>query len=271
MTQEISFAWMKSHIDDSNKGASKNRNLYPIQEQATQMEIWEYVSCSCAPTCTCKRRCEKHWKLRSGVTAEEFRFAFLRTFVDRCEHLSLLKALERRETEYGIARYKEAFAVMRYIDENWEMLSRTAASYNKTLFCDGWDNVDFCKDWQKLEVKKGIYPAKMFCLLLPDTCVPFDSRSLVKILLFFNIPASTDYYSLLLGLREKFLPLLENSGDGMTVLRTLDRPGDFLRFNSRYVSFPRPDFDYGTGYVPEERQISFVLDKCFYNPKGNAE
>ena len=89
---------MKKQIDDSNRGASRNRNLYPIQEQATQKEIWEYVHCFCNTTCNCKKYgCTSHWKLKAGVTVDEFRFAFLRTFVDRCEHLNLLKALERKK------------------------------------------------------------------------------------------------------------------------------------------------------------------------------
>jgi hypothetical protein len=28
--------------------------------------------------------------------------------------------------------------------------------------------------------------------------------------------------------------------------------------------------DYGTGYLPKERQISIVLDKCFYQPKSTV-
>ena len=47
--------------------------------------------------------------------------------------------------------------------------------------------------------------------------------------------------------------------------------GGGLEFNPLFVSFPRPGFDYKSEYWPKERQISFVLDKCFYNPKESAE
>jgi hypothetical protein len=43
MSFEITEQWMKEQIDYSNRQAAKNRNLYPVQEQATQMDLWEYV------------------------------------------------------------------------------------------------------------------------------------------------------------------------------------------------------------------------------------
>lgn len=125
--------------------------------------------------------------------------------------------------------------------------------------------------WQGINVKTGIYHAKKFCLLLPYTCVPYDTRSLGKILKCLGISPQSDYYSLLRALREKFLPLLENGAVTLPSLRMLDAPGEFLKFNQLFVSFSRPSFDYGSEYLPEERQISFVLDKCFYNPKGSSE
>jgi hypothetical protein len=268
MTDELTLAWMKDRIDDSNKGAAKNRNLYPVQEQATQDEIWEYISCSCDTTCSCRKAgCMGHWKLKKGVTADEFRLAFLRTFVDRCEHLNLLKALERKEMAYPVNRYKEAYAVLRLIGDEWEHLAGPAAANTKTLFCDGWDSGVFRKAWEDIDVRTGIYRAKMYCLLLPDTCVPYDSRSLVKMLKFLEIPPSSDYYTLLLVLREKFLQLLESRT--LPEIRRLDAPGRCLDFNPRYISFPRPGFAYGPTYDPAERPLGFVLDKCFYNPKGS--
>jgi hypothetical protein len=272
MSREISLQWMKEQIDKSNQGAAGNRNLYPIQEQATQLEIWESVPCLCTATCRCRTSgCTSHWKLSAGVTADEFRLAFLRTFVDRCEHLSLLKALERKEKEYPISRYKEAYAVLKSIDDDWDDLSRTVAAYNKTLFCDDWDTVAFQDEWQEIPVQKGIYHAKKFCLLLPDTCVPYDTRALGRILKCLGLSSKSDYYSLLVALREKFLPLLESGKVTLPSLRRLDDPGRCLEFNPLFVSFPRPGFDYRKGYEPKERQISFVLDKCFYNPKESAE
>lgn len=269
MVQEISLTWMKKQIDESNIGASQNRNLYPIQEQATQEEIWEYVPCTCPSTCRCRKAgCTHHWKLKAGVTVGQFRLAFLRTFVDRCEHLNLLKALERNENGYTIGRYKEAYVVLKSIGDNWEDLSRTASAYHKTLFCDGWDDVAFRESWQDITLKTGIYHAKKFCLLLPDTCVPFDTRALGRIQKCLGISAQSDYYSLLVALREKFLPLLENGSVTLPTLRRFDAPGSVLSFNPLFVSFPRPGFTYGTGYLPEERQIGLVLDKCYYNPKA---
>lgn len=264
--QDVTLSWMTKQIENSNKGASGNRNLYPIQEQATQQEIWERNFCTCDTSCRCRKAgCTHHWKLKQGITIEEFRLAFLRTFVDRCEHLNLLTSLERKVTDYPVNRYKEAYAVLQMIGEEWETLSNTAAACNKTLFCDNWDQGFFREEWEKIDVKKGIYRAKMYCLLLPDICVPYDSRSLVKMLKFLGIPSTSSYYSLLCAVREKFLPLLENHS--LPEIRRLDMPEKYLKFNPLYISFPRQEFAYGDSYQPAERQVSIVLDKCFYNPR----
>jgi hypothetical protein len=261
---------MKSRIDDSNKGAARNRNLYPIQEQATLDEIWEYIECTCDMTCSCSHaKCTGHWNLKKGVTAEDFRLAYLRTFIDRCEHLNLLKALEREEKTYPIERYKKAYDVLQLIGKDWEDISRTAAAYNTTLFCDSWDRAVFRDTWEGMSVKTGIYSAKMYCLLLPDTCVPYDSQSLVKMLKFLGLSSSTDYYSLLCALRERFLPVLEDHT--LLELRRLDAPDRYLKFNTRFISFPRPGLAYGDKYHPAERPLSFVLDKCFYIPRAKDE
>jgi len=55
MVKEITQEWMKEQMDHSNSQAARNRNLYPIQEQATQVEIWEYVPCTCDENCSCKK------------------------------------------------------------------------------------------------------------------------------------------------------------------------------------------------------------------------
>lgn len=39
MNEEITGPWMEKMVGQSNKQAAKNRNKYPIQEQATQTEL----------------------------------------------------------------------------------------------------------------------------------------------------------------------------------------------------------------------------------------
>ena len=271
MVQVITRDWMIKQIGFSNEQAAKNRNLYPIQEQATQGEIWERVPCTCEENCSCKKMgCTHHWKLKKGVKYEDFVFAFLRTFVDRCEHLSILMTLKRREENYPIKRYKEAYSVLRSLEDDWESLSGDAADHNKTLFCHDWDSEGFRTEWQKFDMNRGIYHAKKFCLLLPDICVPYDTSSLTKILKFMEGTASSDYYQLLTNLREKFLESMKEENLKLPELRRMDDPGKYLIFDRRLISLARCDLDYGSGYLPKERQISIVLDKCFYNPKGSS-
>lgn len=261
---------MKKQIDFSNEQATKNRNLYPIQEQATQKEIWEYVPCTCDENCYCKKiGCNHHWKLKKGVKYEDFVSAFQRTFVDRSEHLSIHMAMKRRDKDYPIKRYNEAYSVLRSLENDWESLSGYAADHNKTLFCNDWDSVIFRNGWQKFDMKRGIYHAKKFCLLLPDICVPYDTSSFAKILKFLEGTATSDYYELLAHLREKFLESMVDRNLTIPELRRMDDPGKYLTFDRRLISLPRCDRDYGSDYLPKEGQISFVLDKCFYNPKGS--
>jgi hypothetical protein len=42
-------------IDFSNSQAAKNPNFYPIQEQVTQTEIWEYGPCDCHESFSCNK------------------------------------------------------------------------------------------------------------------------------------------------------------------------------------------------------------------------
>jgi hypothetical protein len=34
----------------------------------------------------------------------------------------------------------------------------------------------------------------------------------------------------------------------------------------KHISRAKAGMDYGVDYLPKERQIGFVLDKCFYQP-----
>lgn len=100
ITQEVTPDWMKAQIQISNEQAAINPNLYPIQEQATQLELWEYVPCTCEETCTCRKLgCTHHWKLKNNVRFDDFVNGFLRTFVNSNFHQSILDALAGKEPE----------------------------------------------------------------------------------------------------------------------------------------------------------------------------
>jgi hypothetical protein len=86
---------MKKVIDDSNSSAGNNPNLYPIQEQASLEEIWEYIHCNCEDDCTCKKYgCVRHWKLKKQINFNDYRSAFLRTFVNKKFHSSIIRRME---------------------------------------------------------------------------------------------------------------------------------------------------------------------------------
>lgn len=267
MPQKITKDWMRNQIIISNKQAAINRNLYPIQEQATQRDLWEQVPCTCEASCTCKRfGCTHHWKLKSNIRFEDFVYGFLRTFVDQYHHRSILDALDGKNTAPLSTRAVGAFSVLRSLRKDWDEISANAADHNKTLFCDDWMN-DFLKERWSFSISESIYKAKQYCILLPDICVPYDTASREILLERFPLKEQT-YYNLLTELRMAFLECMEDHQMTLSSLRSLDAPQGQLPYDQNKVSLPLPGVDYGTGYHPKERQISFVLDKCFYQPKS---
>jgi hypothetical protein len=276
ITDEISKEWMKNQIDFSNSKAAKNRNKYPIQEQATQMEIWECVPCTCDAKCSCKKfGCTQHWKLKENVQFDEFLIGFLRTFVDKRLHQNVIDALTRENPSKLNLRVKKAYPVLLPLkDEDiWKQLSTKASNHNKTLFCDGWAE-GFREDWSYSVRQTSIYEAKKFCILFPDICVPYDFKSRKELITQFQL-WNDDYFAFLSKIRELFMKCMEkeNSQFPLKSLRSLDSPGDNLNFpednlpfDRKFIASPRAGMDYGTDYLPKERQLSFVLDKCYYQP-----
>jgi hypothetical protein len=258
---------MKEQIDYSNKQAAKNRNFYPIQEQATQMDLWECVPCTCDEDCTCRKHgCTYHWKLKSEIPFEEFRDGFLRTFVDKNQHEPIIDALNGKGPAGLNTRAIGAFHVLRKLRDSWRDVSGRAAEYNKILFCDDWLPASF-KDGMSFRVEgTSIYLAKQFCVLFPDIAIPYDTASRIKMLEYLDLQYC-DYVEFLTKVRETFLACITKNKFTLQVLRRLDNPQGQLPYNPSLIALPRPGMDYGTTYSPAERTISIVLDKCFYQPK----
>lgn len=259
--------WMKERIDYSNRQAAKNRNHYPVQEQATQMELWEYVPCGCNESCTCRKNgCTHHWKLKKGVIFEEFRDGFLRMFVDRTHHQPVIDALAGQGPDGLNTRAIGAFHVLRKLHNFWPEISGKASEHNKTLFCDDWLPESFWERWSFPVEGTSIYQAKQYCVLFPDICVPYDVASRAKMIAHID-SSGADYAEFLTGVRQTFLKCMNEYNLTVPALRRFDVPQGQLPYDPALISLPRPGMDYGTAYTPAERSISIVLDKCFYQPK----
>jgi len=273
MNEEITGPWMKKMVGQSNKQAAINRNKYPIQEQATLTELWEFVECTCDESCTCKQLgCTGHWRLKKNVPFEDFMFGFLRMFVDRCEHLNLITAIDRGDPSNLRPRVKDAYTVLRNLKENvWELMSAKSAEHSKTIFCDGWADEYFKEQFESFQIKESVYLAKQFCILLPDICVPYDTKSRDKMTMHLKIPRNANYFEFLSKVRETFLAAFKQQGIKVPAVRAFDSPGKDLPFDPRLISLRQPDLDYGLDYLPVKGQISLVLDKCYYLPTGISE
>lgn len=268
MDDEITQQWMTERIGESNKQAAKNRNKYPIQEHATRTELWEYVDCTCDESCTCKKDlgCTGHWKLKKNVQFDDFMFGFLRMFVDRCDHLNVITAVDAGDPSNLRPRVRDAYTVLRNLKGEWKTLSEKSANYNKTLFCDGWFDSYFKEKFESFKIKESVYFAKQFCILLPDICAPYDTKSRDKMTSHLKIPRNANYFEFLSEVRVNFLSAFKKQGIRLPVIRALDSPGKDLPFDPRLISLRQPAQDYGKDYLPAKGQISLVLDKCFYLP-----
>ncbi|MHB8908168.1 MAG: hypothetical protein ACYDAA_04735 [Syntrophales bacterium] len=267
MSFDITEQWMKEQIDYSNRQAAINRNLYPVQEQATQMDLWEYVSCDCDENCTCRKHgCTNHWRLKKGIRFEEFRDGFLRMFVDKYHHQPVIDALNMKDPDTLNTRVVKAVHVLRAIHNSWPEISEKASEHNKTLFCDNWLPASFRDHWSFQVEGTSVYLVKQYCVLFPDICVPYDIASRVKMIEHLD-SSGADYIEFLTSVREAFLKCIDRQMLTMSALRRLDDPREPLPFDPSLISLPRPGMDYGASYTPAERTISIVLDKCFYQPK----
>ena len=272
MNDEITLSWMKERIEKSNKEAVKNRNKYLIQELATQKDLWEFVPCTCDDSCSCKLLgCTGHWKLKKNVQFEDFMFGFLRMFVDRCEHLNLITALDAGDPSNLRPRVKDAYTVLRKLKgDEWKLLSAKSADYNKTLFCDHWFDSFFKEKFESFKINESVYFAKQFCILLPDICVPYDNKSRDKMTTHLTIPRNSDYFKFLSKVRSTFMSELKKQDKWLPIIRAFDSPGIF---DPRLISLRQPCWNNGEDYLPVKDlpvkgQISLVLDKCYYSPTG---
>jgi len=273
MNDEITQQWMKERIGKSNEQAAINRNKYPIQEHATQTELWEYVDCTCDESCGCKKlECTGHWKLKKNVQFDDFMFGFLRMFVDRCDHLNLITAVDAGDPSNLRSRVKDAYTVLRNLKgEEWQLLSAKSADYNKTLFCDDWFDSYFKEKFESFKIKESVYFAKQFCILLPDICVPYDTKSRDKMTSHLKIPRNANYFEFLSEVRSNFVDAFEKQSIKLPTILAFDSPGKnspfkSLPFDPRLISLRQPARDYGKDYSPRKGQISLILDKCYYLP-----
>jgi len=161
-------------------------------------------------------------------------------------------------------RVREAVPVLQDVRNNWHTLYTEVLNHKKTLICDDWYTSFWKKQWN-FSLYESIYKAKRFCILLPDIGIPYDSTSRPKILSCLSSDVST-YFQILKGLRGVLIDIMERESQSLVNLRKLDSPHEQLSFDPSKISLPRNNFDYGNTYAPEERPISRIIDKFFYNP-----
>jgi len=261
------FLAIQKRIAESNLNAAGNQNLYPIQEQATLKEIWEYVPCTCDKGCTCRRwGCAGHWRLKDNLEFDDILPAFLRMFVNKPNHIDLINLVSKPASSSDPVsdRAKGALLVLRFMRSNWANLYSRARQHNKTLLCDDWYNSYWQQQWEFPWQEGTIYRAKQYCILLPDIAVPYDTKSRLK--LQQAVTAGGTYFHLLQEIRRQLIAILQANRQNIPSFRKLDTPQNQIPFDSRLITLPQAKVNYGFDYSPKERPLSRVIDKYFYQP-----
>ena len=265
----LDFDEIRKRIDESNRNAAtNNRNLYPIQEQATLTEIWEYVNFNCDPLCACNHyNRTKQWKLRNGLVFEDIISAYLRMFVDSRRHQSITDIVGQENVDYSKLpqRIKGAVESLFYLKDNWGRLYEKASINMKTLLCDDWCD-EFWKNEFNFPISDSVYKAKRYSILLPNICIPYDNASRNKIKSFLGISNSSTYFEMLQKLRKSVIEILDNQKSDLATFQKLDDPLKIINFEHDKIALRRDDTNYGDYYLPSERPISRIIDKMFYKP-----
>jgi len=274
MNNIFNFDVARENIINSNINATRNRNLYPIQEQATLREVWDRIPCNCSSDCACKKYgCTYHWILKENIDFNQLLPAFIRMFTDKGLHRRLLNWVKNGTVDPSEIpnRARGVLSVLLDMKYNWTKLHEKAIRHNKTLICDHWYNDFWRKQWNFSIQGTSIYKAKQFCILLPDIGVPYDNNSRKKILMEFKA-SDMMYFEILKTLRNYITHSLDSEKKTLSDFRKLDKPQDQLPFKAPLISLRNDNIIYGNSYIPIERPITRIIDKYFYLPsKGESD
>lgn len=263
------FNSIREQINLSNRIASTNMNLYPIQEQAVLLEVWERVDVDIL----CKSPIE-HTRyvhvLKPNLCFDDVKIAYLKMFTSRNYHTRLIDLLgQNLNYEPDLpSRIKGAYKWLRYLKDNWDRLYKIALNWNRSLFCSEFipSEIVESKEWD-FNIQDSVYRSKMWAILFPDICVPYDNLSRIKIKRCIGV-SNINYAEMLFALRKYAVEIISVEESNVSEFRKLDNPEIGCPYNSFNISLPIDHIDYGGGYNPEERPISRIIDKFFYNPGG---
>lgn len=265
----LSFEEIRTKIDESNRNSvENNRNLYPIQEQATLIEIWENVNYLCEDSSCCnKYNRNHHWKLKNGLMFNDIVDAYLRMFVDSRNHKKIINILKQDYIDYYklAPRIRGAVESLIYLRDNWGRLYNKASNNMKTLLCNDWCD-EFWKKEFNFPISESVYKAKRYSILLPNICIPYDTASKKDIIKFLGVSNKITYYEMLQKLRLKVIEIMDNEKADIVTFQLLDEPAKAISFDDSKISLKRADVNYGQCYYPLERPITRIIDKMFYKP-----
>lgn len=271
MNELNSFNSIKERIDLSNSIASKNKNFYPIQEQATLLEIWERV----APLNSSTNhigKVDSIYVLKKNLVFEDILIAYLRMFTNKNNHSKIIGLLNQylKSVPELPPRIVGAYTWLKYLKDNWTRLYSIAANWRHTLFCEKFVPLEIIatKEWD-FDISDSVYRSKLWSILFPDICIPFDNASRKKILKDLR-GSGKSYRNMLLHLRSNAIDVIVKESSNLAEFRKLDNPQNGCPFQASLISLPREGFNYGNSYKPEERPISRIIDKMYYSPRGNT-
>jgi hypothetical protein len=268
---------LQKNCERSNRNASKNRNLYPIQEQISIRQIWTYDPHYDAHTGL--------WTFRDDIGFDEYLQAFLRMFTDRHSHHALIRGLSNPSEPLKLGpRQAECFALLSKIRDDWDryrVIHKTLVEDEKKPFsqfrifddCEPLFRNPQFRELTAFTLRESVYKSKILNSFLPDLCVAYDSASRLALYREFKLSPKSSYTDLLVKLNRWLRKAIADFDHPRvyTQLRQADRPGYIfdLAISVSRITLPPDvlsDMPFWDQYVPLERPLSRILDKQFYQP-----
>jgi len=230
-----------STIRESNEKSKVGTQRYLFGENKAIQADFEFINCGCTEDCWCKKNgCTGHYRIRE-INFNQFLETYLLLWIPPNARDNVKKAVLNDRPFYG--RQRNAIPYLQWLMFNWDETLSNVRKHMKCGLCDNGVPAGY--------LVENLYQAKMWSQLFYDSLVPFDSKSLHRIIRAGYTNPLKDFTQMN---REIFIDLRQlASKNNLDVvrLRSLDKP---------WIVEPK------LASIRNGQPLSRVLDKMFYNP-----
>src|SRR5690606_34638190 len=107
-------------------------------------------------------------------------------------------------------RIRGVYVWLKYLEENWDELYHLATTWPRTLLQPDFIPPEIVmKKYWDFDIDDSVYRSKMWSILFPDICIPYDTRSRIAIKSFLGHTSMT-YADMLRGIRSISIKMLKS-------------------------------------------------------------